>query len=373
MADVIERRGIEPPLIGEVTGLDDGAVYLRSMHDARHEIPWDRVRDVRSDRTLLGLPEHLERAEELWRARSRVERGDFELAEPILIRQFERYRGSTNETALVVAEGLLRCRLVRGANAAAVIPALETARLLDAGVSTQSYAMLEPVVDPTSLLCTELPPVWIDSRDLEKLLRDLAEYDAHDEIVDAMARLYLIAAERRLGVDQASDAQARAAGEHDHPGVRLLARLVAATDPDADLRERSRRQLQKDLENAPLWSTAWIHYGLGGSLIRESGVGRQQRGVVHLLHLPARFARRQPYLAGVALADAAAAVERHGNRAAAHTLRTQLNRSFPNHPIHERDDRTAADRRSSAEANDRARTAARAGRSLNQRDVEQEC
>jgi hypothetical protein len=363
VGDVIERRGIEPTLIGEVTGVDDGAVYLRSEHGTRHAVPWDRVRQVLTERTFPGLEAYQARGEALWRARSRIERGDFELAEPILVRLFEVYRGTTSESALVVVEGLLRCRLRRGENAAAVIPALEAARLRNAGVSTQSYAALDPVVDDATLLCTQLAPVWVVSRDLTKLTRDLAEYDARgDEVIEVLARLYRLAAERQLGVAETAEDDETDIGRHDHPGVRLLALIVAAIGPDGDERERARRQLTLELDDAPSWIDAWTHYAIGASQAMESGLGRHQRGMVNLLHVPARFAREQPYLAGIALETAAGIAENDQDMTTANVLRDELRRNFPRHPVLERD--ASATRRGRPSATPRDHVAYRPTTSL---------
>ncbi|MHC4421626.1 MAG: PH domain-containing protein, partial [Planctomycetota bacterium] len=146
-ADVVERRGAAPVIEGEVTVIDDAGVTVRSPLGAVHFVAWDRVRRVETERERPELQKHWETAVDLWRARSRVERNDTTLAEPLLERLFERYRGRTHETALVVAEGLLRCRIARADHVLAIVPALEVARLRRAGVKTEAYANLAPVFD----------------------------------------------------------------------------------------------------------------------------------------------------------------------------------------------------------------------------------
>ena len=46
LADVVERRGAEPELIGRITHIDDAGVTVRSSLGAVHLVPWDRVRRV---------------------------------------------------------------------------------------------------------------------------------------------------------------------------------------------------------------------------------------------------------------------------------------------------------------------------------------
>ncbi len=104
-ADLVERRGSEPPVQGEITIVDDAGVTVRSDLGASHFVPWDRVRRIDAEHRDPVPIRRMETAVRLWRARSRVERHDTTLAEPLLERLFEFYRGQTHETALVVAEG----------------------------------------------------------------------------------------------------------------------------------------------------------------------------------------------------------------------------------------------------------------------------
>jgi hypothetical protein len=327
-ADVVERRGGEPALIGSVTGMDEAGVSFVTDGGAEHLVPWDRVRRVDVQPPPLELERWMPVATDLWRARSRVERGDAALAEPLFERLFERYRGRTHETALVVAEGLARCRLTRGANASAVIPVLEVARLERAGVRTGSFTMLPPLLDVDTRLCPELFPAWVNTRGLEKLERDLAGFDAGgDEVVAAMTRLYLSAVRQQTGApDDAS------LHDDDHPGVTLLARVVRCGAADPQVRDRGRADLAPLLTGQAAWSSGWAHFAVGASLVREPGTGRRQRGVVQLVHLPAQFRTQLPYLSGLALAWAVEAASVAGDTATADTLRGELNRLFPTHP-----------------------------------------
>ncbi len=333
-ADVVERRGTEPPLEGEIVGLDDAGVRVRSRTGAEHFVPWDRVRRVDSAMPLLHLDRSMKTAEELWRARSRVERFDTALAEPLLERLFEQYRGRSHETALVVAEGLLRCRLARGDQILALLPALETARLRRAGITTGSYAGLAAVIDPGTFLCPQLPPVWIPTPLLDSLERGLAGYDARgDAVIAAIASLYLEALRRSRGAPPGDGAVPGPGPLPDHPGVEFLSFLLDSSAAAPEQRRAARERLERAPEKLPEWAEAWARFHIGLSLLGESGLGRRQQGMVSLMHLPARFERRQPYLAGLALAYVAAALEQTGDVGAADTIRAQVARSFPLHPL----------------------------------------
>jgi hypothetical protein len=328
--DVVQRRSADPPLKGTVTLIDDAGVTVRSNLGAMHVVPWDRVRHVQTEQTHDELSEYMKIAVDLWRARSRVERHDTILAESLLARLFEQYRGQKHETALVVAEGLLRCRTARSDQVMAVIPALEVARLRRAGITTEAYSTLDPVLDSEYSLCTVLAPVWLESPRLDSLGHDLDAYDAKgDEVVQALADAYRQAVRQTLGrpLEPAGTAP-------DHPGVVLLGRLNACSSESPDRRSAAREQLRRAIPSMPAWAEAWSRYKIGVSLLAETGIGRRQTGAVSLVHLPARFSRTQHFLAGLALAELARTMQHRGDEGAAARLRSELRRTYPNHPLH---------------------------------------
>ena len=338
--DRIELRGAAAAIQGEITGVDDAGITLRGESGDSRLVPWDRVRRVAGKppgKWVAAVGPRMSMAVELWRARSRVERNDTTLAEPLLERLFERYRGRSHETALVVAEGLLRCRLARFDHALAVIPALEVARLRRTGVRTDSYSMLPAVMDAQRALCTALAPAWLSTGLLASLEHDLAGYDGQgDEVVAALANLYRRAVRQTLG-SATSVASEPAPDPGDHPGVALVELLVDCTAQEADRRRTAREALTRMVPRLPEWAEAWARFHIGLSLVGEPGIGRRQRGMVSLIHLPARFARSLPYLAGLALGHAAEALAEAGQSDAAATLRIQLQKDFPDHPIHAAD------------------------------------
>lgn len=330
-ADTVYQRGAIPPIHGNIS-IDDAGVTVVTELGARHFVPWDRVKDVDSEKPEQTLKSKLEVATDLWRARSRVQRNDTTLAEPLFERLFERYRGQTHETALVVAEGLLRCRLARGDHVLAVIPALETARLMRAEVSTDSYSMLRPVMDVKRSLCPQLAPVWIGSPLLKKLAHDLGEFDAQgDETIAAIASLYKQAVQQTLGEPQ-TQIQSQQLPNHD--GVKFLSLLVSCREEESEKRSSARERLKRKITNEQLWTNAWSHMMIGLSLISEDGQGRQLQGVVSLLHVPARFIRSQPYLSGLALFEASKALNDLEDHEEADALDSELSSTLPNHPIH---------------------------------------
>jgi hypothetical protein len=330
-ADVVHRRAGMPSVEGRITKFDDAGITVDRRMPEPEFIRWDFVREIEIDRTEPGLQPYREVAANLWRARTRLERQDAALAEPIFERLFQRYRGQTSETALLVAEGLLRCRLMRGANDAAVIAALETIRMRRAiKPASQSFAGLAPIWDEQTSLCVELPPVWVMSNSLVQLERELAAYNAgNDTTVAAMANLYLKAVRYQIGVRQDSDQRTLSA---EHPGVALLSGIVELHNPEPQRRAAAREILLRDLHAVPAWQAAWACYFTGASLLAESDPAQHDAGMVNLAYLPARYGDSQSYLAGMAMANLADACDAEGESAAAASLRNELFARFPQHP-----------------------------------------
>jgi hypothetical protein len=334
---VIRRDGLEP-LRGRIIVIDDAGVTIRADDlSPSRLVPWDRVRDVQAASSYPRLDERLAMAEELWRARSRLERGDAALAESIFERLFDQSRGRTNETALIIADGLLRCRLNRMANDLAVIPTLEVIRLRRAGVETDRYRMKPAVYDGEYQLCPAVPSVWMDSPRLARLESDLERYDAQgDEVVAAMAALYQQAL--RIMHDVESEPgrifdEIRHARQH--PGVRLMRDLVTLIDPDAegaDRRRSAESRLARLSDHDRPWIEAWHRYFSGLSLVSSDGDGRNERGIATLAHLPVHFTQSQPYLAGLAMHRIIMHLESSGRTEPAASIREELVRLLPLHP-----------------------------------------
>jgi len=57
--------------------------------EQRSVLPWDFVRAVEGQTGTAGLGEYLDLGEDLWRARIRIERGDFALAKPMLAKHWQ--------------------------------------------------------------------------------------------------------------------------------------------------------------------------------------------------------------------------------------------------------------------------------------------
>lgn len=319
-AQTVQRRDGAEPLVAVRVDLRPEGVFCERETGATQLVPWDRVRSIEgSDDPALLEAWSRKRpvAEDLWRARARIQRGDARLAEPLLERHFDDVVADPGDTELklIVAEGLLRVRLARGAIEAAIPAALETIRLRRAGVVTDRYESLPPVLDESRWLVPALPPMSTGVEATAALPERLRRWqDAEDAHVRALARGY-------LARDGAPSVEATAAG----PGLLLMGAALDSRASDPALRAAARERLRALAEeaSAPRWVDAWSRWFTGCSLLFEPEPDLDL-ALIQLLHLPARHQDRAPALASRAVALAADVLERAGRTDEAATLRREL-------------------------------------------------
>ncbi|MCH2149464.1 MAG: hypothetical protein MK095_08540, partial [Phycisphaerales bacterium] len=282
--DVVVPRGGGDEIRGSISRLDEDGIRLRLASESEESasdivLAWDRVADVRIGGLVQPrLPELLERADRLFRARVRLHRGDLANAEPILELEFPPMIGRSSETALFIADGLLRCRLDRGAHADSIEPAMEYSRLRRAGITTAFDDMLVPPTiasdegeggvqmwDADLGLIPYLPPVWLPGPALAGAASRMEMLPAfEDPVLGEIAALYQRSMAMQLGeavepVDLESSAIA------DHPGTLLMALMVNAVHPDGTVRKAARAMLEVRPAGDPEWVADWIRFQLGRS------------------------------------------------------------------------------------------------------------
>lgn len=345
----VELRGPLPSPSGVVTGVGPEGVTVSREGAAPAVIGWDRVLSLGGEFAGAAEP-FLGPGELLWRARTRLGRGDTVAAEPLFEELFAAGAPRRGPTAGVVAEGLLRCRLRRGALTAAVPAWLALLRASGTesgdggGGSPRSRqsdwsrdAGLPPILDTDTALLPSLPPIWLPWPAVESYARagtagegDGLSGEQDDRRAGALDALYLHAARFEAGI--ASTLPVPTTGD---AGVALVAEIVAARTGSPDERSAARSSLRARLDGSvppPGWVRAWCRTGVGISLLREESADDRRLGVIELLQVPAEFEELHPYLAGLALAHSVVALERMGDIASASILRAELFDRYPDHP-----------------------------------------
>lgn len=325
---------------GEVFEIATEGVVLEDPFGVHRTVRWDYIRQVRGEHAGEAEP-FMAMAKLAWRARTRLERGDAVTAEPMFEELYPTYEGLGGEMASMIAEGLLRCRLRRSAQTAAVRPWL--AYLVSepaAPYRSRMAGALRPAVDERSGLVPSLAPVWLDTPAVEAFARSepivvwTQRGTAGPRRAELLEKLYRYAARFECGLETGAPPTALSAGEQADEGLRLVHAMVVARCGDAEERLEARRTLatlRDKSGSADAWIEAWCRLGIGRSLLREDAPETRRLGVIELLHLPARFGSSQPYLAGLALAESAIALEEIGDRAGSVSLLTELRDSYSTH------------------------------------------
>eukprot|EP00913_Durusdinium_trenchii_P006276 g5888.t1 len=284
-------------------------------------LDWTRVRDVAGSRADQ-FEEFRGDARAIWRASVRLERDDLVNAEPLLEDLFARYGPHSGASSSLVASGLLRCRIAAGARAPAVEPWLGTLRADRWAPGVQGGGAPSTAIDAATGLAPSIAPIWLDDDQSAWLVR-------HDPTrvvargagpgpermrLAALGTLYRVSAmyEQDPGDRDAVEHELRALFDQTDPetlqeaGVGLVREIVLSRVGNEEQRASARTALVERLARRPeAWTESWIRVAIGRSMILESDAEVRRRGVVQLLHAPARFATQTPELAAIALAQAA--------------------------------------------------------------------
>lgn len=359
---IVELRGRDGTISGGLDRIGREGIMVRGDDAAKARpkwIAWDRVRSVRGDRGSEAAP-FAELADSIWRARARLERGDLGLAEPDIDRLIGANAGLGGPTGTLLAELSVRVRIARGSQTGAVLALLRWNAVRRAADTTASQwvggaATLSPAIDWQTGLATQCPPIFGGTISLSALEAFAASPDwdrlaAIEPTTRELALLYRYAAAGEIALRRNAEPPAPPESKSNDPGVTLVRDIVNARFGTPEQRRTARELLERRISskapaNRPTgvdesaafdaaawdqrWIEAWCRAAVGRSLIREPEAGDQRRGVINLLHLPARFASDQPLLAPLAILDAAEALKALGDAGGSERVRAELRRLFP--------------------------------------------
>jgi len=323
-------RGRESPSGLRVVALDaDGVTVEGGDGSTRDVLGWERIAGVEGP---LGAEAaaFARTADAAWRARARLDRGDIAGAEPLFEELFASYEGRRGPTSAGVAAGLLRCRLLRGAQTGAVAPWLAYLEAAGQGTPTAGVGAAVGagvVMDGPTGLVPALPPIWLDVASVRAFARTPASAEDGGR-ASAMGALYRAAARIEAGLGGTLPPEPT-----DDAGLRLVWEVVASRGGDESLRTAAREALTARLGRAlPAWTEAWCRVAIGRSLLKETAREARLLGVAELLELPARLEGASPYLTGVAMAEAAVALVGLDDVDGAVSVRADLQSRLPGHP-----------------------------------------
>ncbi len=114
--------------------------------------------------------------------------------------------------------------------------------------------------------------------------------------------------------------------------MQLVFEIVTSRVGAPEARAAATASLRARLGGAPGWQEVWIRIAVGRSMLLDPDTETRRRGVVELLHIPARLEPAPKRLAALALAEAAVACRALGDRDVADALRRDLLERFPDSP-----------------------------------------
>lgn len=233
---------------------------------------WSSLREVDG----LGA-EHRDLLEDgglLWRATSRLERGEIDLAAPIFERLADRWSGEVSRRHRAALAGLVRCRARTGRPADAAIAALRLLELDAAGGEAGAEPPRLPGGWPVEA------PLWRIDEQGEEAARLRVALKRYEESPVAASAAWVEAT--LLGVETAIPAGASPASP---ARVAAVLREIDRASPEALLRER-----EALLEAAATTAEErWIHARIATVLAADAAADRRRRALVEWLCVPARF------------------------------------------------------------------------------------
>ncbi|MFO0962464.1 MAG: hypothetical protein U0625_06095 [Phycisphaerales bacterium] len=335
----VELRGSAGVLEGEVRVLGAAGIELRSRRggvEATQVIPWSEVRALASAASDPVAQRWLAAGEALWRARTRLARGDAGFAREPLAQAAQAWRGAAPcPDGLFAAAQQAQALLRAGQAAEAVAPAFEALRILRAPGAAVDAATLPPrIADALAMLPPALAPSALTPQEAAAVAAALAAMDfGADAPLRAAAQAYAAvamaggapaaapaAAPAPGTAPAATDAAASRAEAAQRATLAALEALRDLRSPDAKVRAAGRAALAKARRTMPAWFEPWARFALGQSLGGETEAAVRDRGLALLLSVAAADARDQPWLAARARAEGARLLTQAGNTAGAKRL-----------------------------------------------------
>lgn len=320
-AEEVERRGSAEAVTGEVTGVGAGGLTLRFSRNGLERtetVPWSEVRSIRGG-SPQGADAWLAAGEALWRGRSRVQRGDWELAIAPLELAAKAWLGQAptpDGTAAALALAQAYARAGRLADALPV--AFEAMRQLRAGMPLPDWAAQGGgVVDASRGLAASVPPMTLEPADAARAAAALRAFDAKGDA--GLSHLALATASLLDGAAPPPHAGARLA-DGDRQGLAFIEALRDARAAAPETRAAARRALGGMRRTLPVWAEAWIRLAIGESLAMEADRAARERGAVLMVSVDVSERARQPALAAAARRRAAQAIEQLGDSEGAQRL-----------------------------------------------------
>ena len=323
----VVRRGTMPAIAGDVRVVGAAGVEVRVPGIERPvAIAWSDVRGIEG--AALGAEARAWRdaGEALWRARTRIQRGDWELAaEPLAVAWKAWSAAPPCADAALAAAAQAEWMMRSGRPADAVAPAFAAVRDLRAGTQPGGgWKASARVAEPGSALPPALPPCVVPAADATRLAVELRALDlSADPGLRTVVEAYVAALPGQGARDAAPelpDLRKDAPARH---ATQALLDLRTAAAGDRSARDAMRAALVRDRRSLPAWFEVWARLALGDVMAGTGDAGLRDRGLALLASLVAAPDPARPWIADCARAALARALESAGDAAAARRVAAQ--------------------------------------------------
>jgi len=293
---------------------------------------WDQIRAVDGGNAPPQRAAWLASGERLWRARTRLARGDLVGARGAFTDAWAALGEQTNVQArlqrLMALEGLARTSAVVPDDAARVAQALEAAALRSQFGTLDAWLTGGDAFDARSGLMLTVPPAWLDAQRAAAACASLDAAAARARDAQDLTAAGILESAARIASAEAGKPRPAAAGSKPaapsgalRKGRQLIDLWADALSGDEAARKRARQglaQMERSEEGA---LRLLAIYAQGRSLALENDPEEVRRGVGKMLLIPAAHADAIPALTDAALEQSAEALTRIRDDASAGILR----------------------------------------------------
>ena len=290
------------PIQGDVVQVDSQGVQIRLQDEI---IPVSiALHDIRQ----LSDPrfqQYKQLSQELWRAHSRLNRGDYVGAERIYGSHTEQYLWRVGAQSIDVSFALMRCHLDRNDRASAIEPFLSWRNALGSYLSQESSD--DHGFDGQYGVHSAIPPIFIQHEHAQKL-------SELDSLVDVSVRTRTMHGYYQLALDHGVHRTQQAREQLDNidallrtrdqstPGLEFIEDIVVCqAHPDASQRKNARSAIERRVRaHQGTWIEAWGRLAIGVSLINETEPLQNELGLIELIHVIVRLKEDNRSLAELA-------------------------------------------------------------------------
>ena len=308
--DIVHLRDSSTITCSIVSWSNDGLRITKGAEEEQIVLPWHTVRFIESEKVSASFDSHLSRGELLWRAKSRLLRGDINLALPLFEEACIQLKNSDGADAFLAAEGLLRCQVAFGNVDQSLLPWLLTLKHYENNEQSP-FPTLAPILDKDTLLCPYLPPVWSTL----VIKNTLSTFSGSQPKLNEITAVLL----------NGSNAKAQS-----FQGAHFLQTMYILMDP---VHPNYRETLNELDESKVLvtWKVAWATYATAIGLLKQEE--EQDAAMLKFAQVASTYGTKNPWIAGAAMATLADQLDKQGLTKASANVRAEMKRVFPNHPL----------------------------------------